>query len=112
MSATEVVADPEEMRRAGMTLLPRIAGQYGAATAKIAAAPTGLAGPSGWDLVNFAYVVQETLATTADAVYDSGVGLCKMAAGYQVTDNVNAEQLPRPVDIDFPTRLDPKLRTL
>lgn len=112
MSATEVIADPDEMREAGTSLLPRIAEAYAEGTRKLGAVPSGGSGPAGWELINFTYVVQNILATTADHIYDSGIGLCKMAAGYEVTDSVNTRLLPEQPDIDVPIRPNPKLRTI
>ncbi|MEV0647861.1 hypothetical protein AB0I28_21600 [Phytomonospora sp. NPDC050363] len=112
MAGPKVVAPTGEIDEVGRRLLPAIAGVYAKATQSMNAACTSVGGPAGWEILAFAQAAQRMLAESGDNSYDAAVGLAKIAAGYDSTDNVNAELLPKDPDVVFPTAPDPKLRTL
>ncbi|GLZ77502.1 hypothetical protein Afil01_23090 [Actinorhabdospora filicis] len=106
----ELVAPVYELRRVGYEMLPEAAGNWGALTKYVA--NVGEVGPAGALAAELARAAYEVFAETADRLYDSAVAVCKIANGYELTDNLNNDKMPKGPGIEPQTPVNPKLKTL
>ncbi|GLZ78150.1 hypothetical protein Afil01_29570 [Actinorhabdospora filicis] len=92
----ELVAPTEQLREVGYRLLPEAAGEAAKLTGFFAGAPANGPAKVAAELADFAYRVY---AESADRIGDAAIAVCKIANGYQLTDELNAGQMPKLPDV-------------
>ncbi|GLZ75417.1 hypothetical protein Afil01_02240 [Actinorhabdospora filicis] len=102
----ELVAPVEQLRQVGYELLPKAAGEAAKLTGFLAGAPNS--GPGGRLAAELANAAYNVFAESADRINDSAIAVCKIANGYELTDNLNSEKMPKLGDVTEQPKVDPR----
>ena len=93
----ELVAPQPQLKEVGYTRLPRAAHNWGELTKYVADLPD--LGPVGGSVVQLAQAAYRVFAETADRLQDSAEAVCKIYHHYELTDKLNADQMPEDAGI-------------
>lgn len=104
----ELIAPKEQLRHVGYDLLPRLAGEAAKLTGFLAGAPSD--GPGAGVAAELANAAYGIFAEAADRINDAAVAVAKIANGYELTDKLNADQMPKVGDVTEQPVVDPRTR--